>query len=101
MKDVEYEYIEINNNSCTISKMAAKMAAEILNLMYLSSSFRYTEKGSVYSYDVKDVEYEYVEINNNSCIISKMAAKMAAKNSESNVSQLCFRMQRQIKCPFI
>ena len=26
------------------------------------------------------VEYEYVEINNISCIFSKMAAKMAAEN---------------------
>ena len=29
---------------------------------------------------MNDVEFKYVEINNNNCIISKMAAKMAAKN---------------------
>ena len=29
---------------------------------------------------MKVVEYEYVEINNISCIFSKMTAKMAAKN---------------------
>ena len=29
---------------------------------------------------MKVVEYEYVKINNISCIFSKMAAKMAAEN---------------------
>ena len=38
MKDVEFKYVEINNNSCIFSKMATKMAAENLNLMYLSSA---------------------------------------------------------------
>ena len=36
--------------------MAAKMAAEILDLMYLSSAFRYNDKWSVDSYEIKDVE---------------------------------------------
>ena len=40
IKIVEYEYVEINNISCIFSKMAAKMAAENLNLMYLSSAFQ-------------------------------------------------------------
>ena len=32
------------------------------------------------SCELKDVEFKYVGINNNNCIITKMAAKMAAKN---------------------
>ena len=48
--------------------MAAKMAAENLNLMYLCSDFRYKDKWNVHSYEVKDEEFKYVEINNNSCI---------------------------------
>ena len=56
------------------------MAAEILDLMYLSSAFRYKDKYSVDSYQIKDVEFNYVEINNISCIFFKMAAKMAAEN---------------------
>ena len=59
--------------------MAANMAAEILIRMYLSSPSRYKNKWSVHSYEVKNVEFEYVKINNNSCIFSKMAAKMAAE----------------------
>ena len=47
MKVIEYEYVGINNISCTFPKMAAKMAAEICNLMYLSSAFRYKDKCSV------------------------------------------------------
>ena len=56
------------------------MAAKNWNLMYFSSPFRYTDKQSVNSHEVKVVEYENVEINNNSDIFSKMAAKMAAEN---------------------
>ena len=48
--------------------------------MYLSSPFKYTDKQSVNSYEVKVVEYENVEIDNNNYIFSKMAAKMAAEN---------------------
>ena len=80
MKDVEFKYVEINNNSCIFFKMAAKMAVKNLNLMYLRSAFRYKDKWSVYSYEVKDVQFKYEEINNNNCIISKIEAKMAAKN---------------------
>ena len=40
--------------------MAANMAAEILNRMYLSSPFKYRDKLSVDSYKVKVVEYEHV-----------------------------------------
>ena len=80
MKVVEYEYVKIDNISCIFFKMAAKMAAENYNLMYLSSPFEYRYKRSVDSYKVKVVEYEYVKINNISCIFSKMAAKMAAEN---------------------
>ena len=54
--------------------MAAKMAAENQNLMYLSSAFRYKNEWSVDSYEIKNIEIKYVENNNNSCIISKMAA---------------------------
>ena len=60
--------------------MAANMAVEILNRIYLSSDFRYTDKWIVDSYEVNDVEFKYVEINNKNCMISKMAAKMATKN---------------------
>ena len=80
MKDVEINYVENNNNSCIFSKMAAKMAAENLILMYLSSAFRYKNEWSVDSYEIKNVEIKYVENKNNSCIFSKMAAKMAAEN---------------------
>ena len=41
------------------------------------------------------------EINNKSCIFSKMAAKMAAGKFESNKSQLCFQIQRQKTCLFV
>ena len=39
--------------------MAAKMAAENLNLMYLSFAFRYKNKWSVDSYEMKDVDIKY------------------------------------------
>ena len=48
--------------------------------MYLSSAFTYKDKRSVYSYEVKIVQFKCEEINNNNCIISKMAARMAAEN---------------------
>ena len=60
--------------------MAVKMAAKKLKQMYLSLSFIHKNKWSVQSYHVKDVEFKYVEIHNNNCIISKMAANMATKN---------------------
>ena len=59
--------------------MAANMAAKILKRMYLRSPFRCKDKQSVNSYEVKVVEYEYEKINNDSCIFSKMAAKMFAE----------------------
>ena len=59
--------------------MAAKMAAKNLILMYLSSAFTNKNKWIVYSYEVKDVQFKYDEINNN-CIISKMAVQMVAEN---------------------
>ena len=71
--------------------MAAKMAAEILDLMYLSSAFRYNDKWRVESYEIKNVEIKYVENNNNSCIFSKMAAKMAAENL--NLMYLSFALR--------
>ena len=80
MKDVEIKYVKINNNSCILSKMAAKMAAENLNLMYLSSAFKYKNEWSVDSYEIKHVEIKFVKNNNNSCIVFKMATKMAAEN---------------------
>ena len=67
------------------------MAAEILDLMNLSSAFRYNDKCSVDSYEIKDVEIKYVENNNNSCIFSKMASKMAAENL--NLVYLCFAIR--------
>jgi len=60
--------------------MAAKMAAKNYNLMYLSFPLKCRDKESVYSYKMMVEEYEYVEINNISCISSKMAAKMVAEN---------------------
>ena len=44
--------------------MAAKMAAENINLMYLSSAFRYKDGWRVQSYEV-DYEFSQVEIKNN------------------------------------
>ena len=44
VKVVEYGYVKINNISCIFSKMAAKMATENYNLMYLSSPFEYRDK---------------------------------------------------------
>ena len=69
--------------------MAAKMAAEILDLMYL----RYNDEWSVDSYEIKDVEIKYVENNNNnnSCIFSKMAAKMTAENQNLMYLSSAFR----------
>ena len=71
--------------------MAAKMTAENLNLMYLSSAFRYKDKWSIHSYVVKDVEFKYVEINNNICIFFKMAAKVAAENMNLMYLSSAFR----------
>ena len=51
--------------SCIFSKMAAKMAAENMNLMYLSSAFRYKDRWRVQSYEVDNDEFSQVEINNN------------------------------------
>ena len=42
--------------------------------------FRFHGHLGVDSYEVTVVKYEYVKINNISCIFSKMAAKMAAEN---------------------
>ena len=90
--DVEFKYEEINNNNCIISKMVAKMAATNLILMYLSSAFRYKDEWSVYSYKVKDVEFNYKEINKNNYIISKMVAinggQDGRQKSDFSVSQL-------------
>ena len=44
MKVVKYKYVKINNISCIFCKMAATMAAENYNLMYLSSLFEYRDK---------------------------------------------------------
>ena len=73
-----------------------------------------TETISVDSYEMKVVEYEYVKINNNSDIFSKMVAKMAAENLiliffinifldyiHSDVSQFCFQVQKRMRCLFI
>ena len=60
--------------------MAAKMAAKNLILMYHSSAFTYKDKREclfIWS-EWRTVQYE--EINNNNCIIFKMATKMAAEN---------------------
>ena len=55
------------------------MAAENLNLMYLSSAFRYKDKESLDSYEIKDEEFKSVKINNNIFLFSKMAVKMEAR----------------------
>ena len=65
VKVVEYENVGINNNSDIFSKMAAKMAAENLNLMYLSSPVRYKDNASVCSYKQRQSSNYYEEINNN------------------------------------
>ena len=69
---MEIKYVENNNISCIFSKMAAKMAAENLNLMYISSAFEYKDEWSVDWYEIKNVDIKYVENNKNSC---NMAAK--------------------------
>ena len=77
--------------------MAANMAVEILNRIYLSSDFRYTDKWIVDSYEVNDVEFKYVEINNNNCMISKMAANMATRNMYVIcISALRYRLARML-----
>ena len=53
------------------------------------------------SYKMKVTEYEYVEINNISCIFSKMVAKTGRRKLESDVSQLCVKVQRRMQCLFI
>ena len=45
--------------------MAAKMAAENMNLMYFSSALRYKDRWRVQSYEVDNEEFSQVEINNN------------------------------------
>ena len=75
--------------------MAAKRAAEILDLMYLSSAFRYKDEWNVDSYEIKDVEIEYVESDNNSCIFSKMAAEMAAENLNLMYLSSAFRYKKE------
>ena len=91
VKDVEFKYVEINNNKCIFFKMAAKMAAKNQIIMYLGFPFRYKDKWSVFSYEMKDVQFKYKEISNSNCIISKMAAKMSAENLIL-MSQLCFQI---------
>ena len=41
------------------------MAAENMNLIYLSSAFRYKDRLRAQSYEVDDEEFSHVEINNN------------------------------------
>ena len=72
--------------------MAAKMAAEILDLMYLSSAFRYKDEWSVDSNEIKDVEIKHVENNNNSCIFIQDGGQDGRWKSEFNVSQLSFQI---------
>ena len=45
--------------------MAVKIAAKNLNLIYVSSAFRYKDRWRVQSYEVDDEEFSHVEINNN------------------------------------
>ena len=74
--------------------MVAKMPAGNLDL-YLSSAFRYRDKWSVDSYEVNDVEFRFVEINNNSCIFFKMAAKMEAENMNLMYLSSAFRYKHK------
>ena len=48
--------------------------------MYLSSAFKYKDECIIYSYKLKDVEFNYEKNSNNNYMISKMAAKMAAES---------------------
>ena len=75
--------------------MAAKMAGKNLKLMYLSFAMRYKDIKSVDSYEIKNVEFEYVKINNNSCIFSKMATKMAAENLNLMYLSRAFRYENK------
>ena len=59
------------------------------NVSQLSFQIKRQDKLSIHM-KVKVVEYEYVKINNISCIFTKMAAKMAAEKLQSYVSHLSF-----------
>ena len=102
IKDVEFKYyVEKSNKSCIFSKIAAKMAAENSNLMYLSCALRYEDKWSVDSYEIKGVELKYVENNNNKCIFSRMAAKMASENLKQMYLSFFSIDNNKWKCPVI
>ena len=101
IKNEEIKCVENNNNSCIFFKMAAKMAAENLNLMYLSFASRYKKEWSVDSYEIKHAEIKYVKNNNNRCMFSKMVAKMAAdRNFQTNESQF-FWYTKKWMCPIM
>ena len=101
MKDVEYEYVEINRAIVAyVSKMAAKMAAEILNLMYLSSAFGCKDVNEVhYLYEVKDVtSVKYEEILKYSRLHNFQDGDQDGRQkSDSNISQIFLRDTKTIK----
>ena len=70
--ETERSIIQNSNNSWLFSKMVAKMAAENMNLIYISSASRYKDRWSVQSYEVDDEEFGHVEINNDNCSFCKM-----------------------------
>ena len=76
-------------------KMAANMAAEILIRMYLSSPFRYEDKWSIHSYNVKNVEFRYVEIITTVTLlhIFKDGSQDDRRKFESNVSHHYSRLK--------
>ena len=79
------------------AKMAAKMAAENSIQSYLCSAIWYECKQSVQKYELWDVEVKYSKVNNTSCITSKIATKMAAKNL--NLMYLNSAFRYKYKCP--
>ena len=62
--------------------------------MYFSSPFKYRDNYSVDSYKVKVIEYEYVEINNISCICFQDGGQDGRQKLESDVSQLCVQVYK-------
>ena len=61
----EIDYLKLKNSNCIFSKMAAKMVAGNMNLMYLTSAFRYKDRWRVQSYEVDNEQFSHVGINNN------------------------------------
>ena len=81
--NLKFKYLEINIDILKVSsfpRWRPRWPRKIWNKC-ISVLLLYTKtNGCFYSYYVKNVVSKYVEIHNNNCIISKMAANMAAQN---------------------